>query len=167
MSDLRYILSLTFIHSSNEMILTYEGVSYGWLLYFSIINVLSGASIIALNGKLCLNCKYDCKGMRENFFRAYNAFNNGESMGRPSDAYDQKQLYHDCLSVILRGDLIQAQKHPPTVTVERNRQKIQLIARLPVMIMMGDQKSQHTLVEGNTQIQAALVVYIGHVCALT
>jgi|GEM_PF-4704884 hypothetical protein len=62
------------------------------------------------------------------------------------ETYDQKQLqlYHDCLSVILR-DLILAQKNPPTVTVERNGKKIKLKARLPVMIVMGDQKSQDTL----------------------
>ena len=63
-----------------------------------------------------------------------------------TDTYDQNQLqlYHDLLAVLLE-DLILAQKNPPVVTIERNGEKKQLIARLPVMIVMGDQKSQDTL----------------------
>ena len=62
------------------------------------------------------------------------------------EAYDQTQLqlYHDFLAVLLE-DLILAQKNPPVVTIERNGMKMELIARLPVMIVMGDQKSQDTL----------------------
>ena len=62
------------------------------------------------------------------------------------DTYDQKQLqlYHDFLAVLLE-DLIFAQRNPPLVTVERNGVKVELTARLPVMIVMGDQKSQDTL----------------------
>jgi len=62
------------------------------------------------------------------------------------DTYDQKQLqlYHDFLAVLLE-DLIFAQRNPPLVTVERNGVQIELIVRLPVMIVMGDQKSQDTL----------------------
>jgi Plavaka transposase len=63
-----------------------------------------------------------------------------------NDTYDQKQLqlYHDFLAVLLE-DLISAQKNPPIVTIERDGIKMELIARLPVMIVMGDQKSQDTL----------------------
>ena len=63
-----------------------------------------------------------------------------------TETYDQKQsqLYHDLLAVLLE-DLILAQKNPPVVTIERNGVRIELIARLPVMIVMGDQKSQDTL----------------------
>lgn len=56
----------------------------------------------------------------------------------------QLQVYHDFLSVLL-DDLILAQKHPPTVTIKQNGQYMNLLARIPVMIVMGDQKSQDTL----------------------
>jgi hypothetical protein len=63
-----------------------------------------------------------------------------------TDTYDQKQLqvYHDLLAVLLE-DIVVAQKNPPVVTIEKDGEKVQLVARLPVMIVMGDQKSQDTL----------------------
>lgn len=54
------------------------------------------------------------------------------------------QTYHDLLKILLEP-IIEAQKSPPKVTVKREGENVQLIARLPLMIVMGDQKSQDTL----------------------
>jgi hypothetical protein len=54
------------------------------------------------------------------------------------------QAYHNCLGSILSG-LKYAQEFPPTVRILRNGVVTKLLARLPVMLIMGDQLSQDTL----------------------
>jgi hypothetical protein len=54
------------------------------------------------------------------------------------------QAYHNCLGSILSG-LKNAQEFPPTVRILRNGVVTELLARLPVMLIMGDQLSQDTL----------------------
>jgi len=67
---------------------------------------------------------------------------------RDSNCEDESsslQFYHDCLSYLLDG-IREAQKNPPTVTIKLpNGNTIERRARLPLMIVMGDQLSQDTL----------------------
>lgn len=73
-------------------------------------------------------------------------FGSNKGNDQSSHTYEDKQLpvYHEFLGFLLE-DLIHAQKHPPVVTITRNKEKKQVLARLPVMLVMGDQKSQDTL----------------------
>jgi len=70
--------------------------------------------------------------------------NNDEDGTAAEASTKQVQTYHDVLAVLLEG-LIQAQKDPPMVTIKKDGKVMKLRARLPVMIVMGDQKSQDTL----------------------
>jgi hypothetical protein len=54
------------------------------------------------------------------------------------------QFYHNCLSVLLQ-DLKYAQANPPTIQVVKDGQRVAMKARLPLMLILGDQLSQDTL----------------------
>jgi hypothetical protein len=60
------------------------------------------------------------------------------------DKESHLQVYHNYLGAIMTG-LKEAQETPPTVRILRNGAVTELIARLPVMLVMGDQLSQDTL----------------------